>query len=268
MKRFPSLLSLVLLTSTVLFGCNGSTVRSSNSGSVEVAVSRQDSSSVDRQRAKVHSELGRLYLQDGRYDIALSEAEIAFDADSGYAPAYNLQALVFMALRNSDSAEESFRKALNLAPNDPEIHNDFGWFLCQTGKAQESIGHFKVAIDNRLYTSPVKALTNAGLCSLSLKSDRQAEDYLQRALTMDRTNVAALYWLADIAYRDQRLAEARQRLKDLHVQIDPTAESAWLALRVDRKLGDRESEARNMGTLRRKYRESPEYQKLMRGEFD
>ena len=50
--------------------------------------------------------------------------------------------------------------------------------------------------------------------------------------------------------------------------MEPTAETVWLALRIDRKLGNRESEARNAGILRRKYRDSAEYQLMLRGEFD
>jgi type IV pilus assembly protein PilF len=255
----------------VLAGCavtGMSAPSGEDGGSVEVAVSRQEATSSERQRAKVHTELGRLYLMEGQYEVALDEARIAIEAESGYAPAHNLTALVHMALRKNDSAQESFQRALSLASSDPEINNDFGWFLCQTGRAKESIAHFKVAINNRLYTSPVKALTNAGLCSIINKDDRQAENYLVQSLRLDRGNVAALYWLADLTYRGKRHAEARQWLNELHNQSEPSAASAWLGLRIDRKLSDREGEARYMGILRRKYRESAEFQKLTRGEFD
>lgn len=235
---------------------------------VERAVSRQTSTSEIRNRAKVHTELGRLYLGQSRYEVALDEARIAIEAESSYAPAHNLMALVYMALEKNDLAEKSFLEALQLASTDPEINNDFGWFLCQTGKAKLSIGYFRVAIGNPLYQAPVKALTNAGLCSLVIKEDKQAEEFLLRSLRLDPRNPTAVFWLADIAYRSGRLPEAKQRLKDLNTLIEPSPEAVWLALRVDRKLGDREGEARNMGILRRKFRETPEYQKMMRGEFD
>lgn len=266
--RVLSWSALVLLSSTLLLGCNSAAVRDGEAGTVELAVSRQESTSADRQRAKVHTELGRLYLQDNRFDVALGEARIALESDSGYAPAYNLRGLVYMALRKDDLAEDGFRQAISLAPNDPEINNDYGYFLCRSGRPRDSIRHFRLAFNNRLYETPAKALTNAGYCSILSGENRQGEEYLLRALQIDRTNVAAHYWLAELAYREQRLSDARQRLNQLHAQIEPTAESAWLALRVDRKLGDREGEAHNMGTLRRKYRDSPEYQKLMRGEYD
>ena len=270
--RKLSLLSLLLLTAVSLTACNSTAPRSDESIAsmpVEQAVSRQAATTDTRQRAKIHAELGRLYMLDGRFDVALEEARIAIEIDSSYAPAYNLKGLVHMALRKNDLAESSFRDALNLAPNDPEINNDYGWFLCQREKYKESISYFKVAIANPLHQSMAKSLTNAGWCSVAAKDDRQAEEFLLRALRMDRRNITALYWLADIAYRDKRLMDARQRLTELHALLDePTAATAWLAMRVERKLGDRDNEARYMGILRRKYRDSEEYLKMSRGEFD
>lgn len=257
-----------VLLAALLAACTSNGPRDAESVNVEQAVSRQTTSSTDRQRAKVHAELGRLYLLEGRYEVALDEARVAISAEGSYAPAHNLMALVYMALRKNELAEQSFRQALSLASGDPEINNDYGWFLCQTGKAKESIGYFKVAIGNPLYQTPGKVLTNAGLCSLSIKEDRQAEDYLLRAVRLDRANTAALYGLADIAYRTNRLTDAQLRMKELHALSEPNAASAWLALRIERKLGDREAEARFMGILRRKHRNSVEYQKLSRGEFD
>lgn len=258
----------ILLLTAFLAACNSNAPRDAESVNVEQAMSRQTSSSEARQRAKVHTELGRLYLMEGRYEVALDEAHVAVEAEGGYAPAYNLMGLVYMALRKNELADQSFRQSLNLASGDPELNNDYGWFLCQTGKAKESIGYFKVAIANPLFQSPGKALTNAGLCSLRIKDDAQAEDYLSRSLRLDRANTSALYWLADIAYRTGRLADAQLRLKELHALSEPSAATAWLALRIERKLGDREAEARFMGIIRRKYRNSDEYQKLSRGEFD
>lgn len=237
-------------------------------GSVEQAVSRQTATNDARQRAKVHTDLGMLYMLDGRYEVALEEARIALDADNAYAPAHNLMGLTYMALRQHARAEQGFRQALSLASGDPEINNDYGWFLCQTGKAKESISYFRVTIGNPLYQAPGKALTNAGLCSVLAKEDRQAEEYLLRALRFDRANTTALFWLADIAFRGNRLTDARQRMNELHAQLEPTAQTAWLGLRIERKLGDRGGEARYMGILRSKYRDSDEYMKMSRGEFD
>lgn len=260
----PILLSLFL--AAWLAGCASNTA--TRADNVEQAVVRQTETNEVRQRAKVHAELGALYLQDGRPEVALEEARKSLDADSSYAPAHSLTGLIYMSLRKSDLAEASLRRALQLAPGDPEINNNYGWFLCQSNRIKDSYAYFQTALGNPLYLTPAKALTNIGICALMEKDDRKAEEYLLRSIRADRSNLRAYYLLADINYRTKRYDDARQWLSDLHKKMEPTSESAWLALRVDRLLGDREGEARYIGILRRKYRDSPEYQKLSRGEFD
>ena len=236
--------------------------------SAEQPVSQQTASTDTRQRAKVHTELGTLYMQRGNMGVALEEARAALSADPGYAPAYNLLGLVHMQLREDSVAESNFEKALAAAPGDPEINNSFGWFLCQTGREQRSLQHFLAAIKSPLYATPSLPYTNAGICSMRIKDDKAAEDYFVKALRLDGNNDRALYFLASIAYRQGKVAAARQQLQELHKLTEPSAESLWLAVRIERKLGDRDSEARLAAQLRRRFPGSQEQQMLMQGQFD
>jgi type IV pilus assembly protein PilF len=222
----------------------------------------------DQTRAKARTDLGLAYLRDGRYEIALDEAQTALSITESYAPAHNLMALVRMGLGQNDQADASFRQAVRLAPNNPEYANNYGWFLCQTGKIKESFGLFNRALNNPLYKSPALALHNMGVCALMNKDDIAGESYLFRALKLDPNNPRAYYLLAEVEYRRKRYDDAREWLKKLHAKIEPTAETLWLSLRIDRKLGDRRSEAVSTGALRGKFRDSPEYILMMRGEFD
>lgn len=237
-------------------------------GAAEQAVSQQTTTSETQQRAKVHTELGSLYLESGRFGVAQDEARIAVGADPNYAPAYNLLALIHMNLRENAAADEEFQKALRLAPNDPEINNNYGWFLCQTDRPKQSVPHFMAAIKNPLYTTPSKAMTALGICYVKLQDDAAAEDFLSRAVRIDPTNVEGKYWLADLYYRKGRYYEARHSLSELNRQVEPNAQSLWLALRVERRIGDREAEARYASQLRRKFQGTPEYQKLMQGQYE
>ncbi len=264
---------LMFSLATLLVGCAGGAPRSAGvpadkANVVEQSVSTQNATTDNRQRAKAHTELAQKYLQLERFDVVLEEARIALEADSDYAPAYSLLGQTYMVLRQNDQAESNFIKALQLAPADPEINDNYGWFLCQTGRVKESFAYFNLALRNPLYQTPAKALTGAGICSMLDGDDANGESYLFRALKLDPNNFRAYYLLADIGYRNRRYDDARDWLKQLHAKMEPTAETAWLALRVERKLGDREGEARFTGVLRRKFRDAPEYQLLQRGEFD
>ena len=231
-------------------------------------MSTKPAQSEQQQRAKVHTELGSLYMLDGRVAIALEEARIALASDPDYAPAYNLLGLAHMTLNEPRLAEENFERALRLAPGDPEITNNFGWFLCQSGREQRSIAYFMAAARNPLYTTPTRPFTNAGICSLALKDEKAAEDYFSTALRLSPTNTQALFWLADIAYRKGRLQDARQLTTDIEKMIEPTAEVVWLALRIERKLGNRDAEARYAAQLRRRFAGSPEQRLLLQGQYD
>lgn len=250
----------------LLAGC---TATGSGSGQgAQQAVSAQPAEGEQQQRAKVHTELGSLYMLDGRSAIALEEARIALAADPNYAPAYNLLGLTHMVLNEPRLAEDNFQKALRLAPGDPEISNNYGWFLCQNGREQGSIAYFMAAANNPLYTTPTKPYTNAGVCSVRLKDDKAAEEHLMTALRLSPTNTQALFWLADIAHRQGRYSEARQWAGDIEKMMEPTAEVIWLTLRIERKLGNREAEARYASQLRRRFPGSPEQRLLAQGQYE
>jgi len=259
-------LSLILMV-LFLAACNGSSpVRQDEPA--QQSMSQQMASSESQRRAKAHTELGALYLQQGRHAVALEEAKIALSADSSYAPAFDLLGLTHLDLREYSIAEQNFRRALSLAPGDPDINQSYGWFLCQTGNEQESIAYFQRAVKNPLYTMPAKSYLSAGICSLRLKDDKAAEFFFNMALRYDANNAQSNYWLADIRYRQNRYAEAKQRIEEVHRAIEPNPETLWLAIRIDRKSGDREAEVRNTSQLRRKFPTSAEYQRLMQGQFE
>jgi type IV pilus assembly protein PilF len=262
----------LMLAASVLAACvstrGGGTVASEGTVPAVQAMSQQEPQTDERKRAKAHTDLGALYIQDGRYAVALEEAKIALSADSGYAPAYNLQGLVHMFLGERGPAEEAFGRALSIAPNDPEINNNYGWFLCQTGREADSISRFRMAYRNTLYNTPTKPYTNAGICYLRMKDYKAAEEHLNIALRIDPSNTQARYWLAETYYQTNRLIEARQQVTDLGRMIDPNVEVVWLGARIERKQGDREAELRYTTLMRRKFQDTPQYQSMIQGRFE
>lgn len=239
----------------------------STTRSAEVPVAQQQATGT-RQRAKIHVELGALYLQDGRLPVALQEGRIAVEADSTYALGYNLLGLVYMAMDDNALAEENFKRALSLAPGDPDISNNYGWFICNAGRFAESLPYFRTAFQHPLYQAPGKALTNAGMCAYKLKDYAAAESYLNSALRYNRSNTLALYWRGEVYLSTKRLEEARMSVADLSKMIDPTPDVAWLGLRVERAAGDRDAEMRYATQLRRRFPESPQYQQMIKGEYE
>ena len=199
--------------------------------------------------------------------VALDELTQALQANQDYAPAYSVRGLVHMALREDKEAEEDFKKSLQLDNADSDTHNNYGWFLCQRGREKESIPQFMVAIKNPLYTTPGLAYLNAGLCSRKAGNNKDAEEFLQNALRVQPELTQALFALADLNFANADYFAAKKYFMNLSQKTDNlTAEQLWLGVRINRKLGDRNSEASFGTQLRNRFPDSREAQLLMHGE--
>jgi type IV pilus assembly protein PilF len=221
-----------------------------------------------RNRAKLHTELASLYYGNGNLGVALEELRSATTADSNYAPAHGMYGLVYMQMRENDRAEASFERALRLSPNDADINHNYGWFLCQTGRETASIKHFLHAVRNPLYSTPWRSYSAAGFCTLKANQVKDAEAFFERALKLEPDEPGALLNLGHIRYRQGNVGEARRLVARHNKLVTPSAESLWLALRIERRLGERVAEQAFANQLRRRYPSSPEYEALRRGQYD
>jgi len=217
--------------------------------------------------AKVHTELGGLYYERAQLGIAMDELKQALQADPDYAPAYSVRGLVHMALREDKEAEEDFKRSLSLDSTDSDTHNNYGWFLCQRGRENESIPHFMAAIKNPLYTTPGIAYLNAGLCSRKAGNNKDAEEFLQKALLVQPELTQAMYALADLNFSNADYISAKKNFSNFSQRSENlTAEQLWLGVRINRKVGDRSSEASYATQLRNRFPDARETKSLIHGE--
>jgi type IV pilus assembly protein PilF len=232
-------------------------------------VSEQTATSDQRSKAKIHVELGTAYLEGARFSVALDEAKAAISYDSTYAPAHLLLGLVYSYLEQYDLALPEFEQAARLAPGDPEVNNSYGWFLCSRGRETEGLQRLDQAARNPYYRTPARAYTNAGLCYVRVKQDANAEQQFTRAYQLDQSNRVALFQLASISYRARQYERARQWLSILQRQMPAsTAETLWLGLRIEHKLGNASAESNYAMQLRRDFAASDEYQALLQGNYE
>lgn len=255
MKVFNLVLLVLLLT-----GC-ASQPAGGDADAVQTDSSRAQAS------AKIHTELAGMYYERGQYGVALEELAIALKKDSDYAPAYNVRGLVHMALLEDDQAERDFRRSLDLDESNSGARNNYGWFLCQRGRERESVKQFMAAVKNPLYTTPEKAFLNAGLCSKKAGMMVEAEGYLKRALIMQPKMAEALLGMAELNYARADFVSAKmyfQRFAQLGTEM--TAANLMFAIRIERKVGDRNSEASYKTQLRKRFPESRETKIMLSGE--
>lgn len=215
-------------------------------------------------RARAHTDLGAVYFQQKQYEVALEEFTQATKIDPSFGLGFNGLGLVYSALGQDDIASANFKKAVEVDPNNSESHNNFGSFLCAKGHYDASIKEFLAAVKNPLYTTPAMAYTNAGICSMRKNDVTNAEVYLQKALEIEPLSNMAAYQLATLQFNRNDAPAAKKTLQ--HVMLgQPAPEMLWLAIQIERVVGERDAEASYSLQLRRQYPESAQAKLLQSG---
>ncbi|MBI1284876.1 MAG: type IV pilus biogenesis/stability protein PilW [Thiobacillus sp.] len=252
----------IVLGAALLAGCAGEPAVQDN----KAATPQADSDSL--QRARAFTNLAGAYYARAQYKIALDELRKAIIADSHYGPAYDVYGLIYMDLEENSLAEENFRRAIELDRNDSEARNNYGWFLCTRGRYQEGLEQFSAALRNPLYTRPEQAMTNAGLCAEKSGDLMLAEANLVKSLKLQPDNPNTILKLAALNFRQDRLPDAQRLLEHFAELAPPTAESLWLGVRLERKLGNRSQEAAYGLQLRKNFPDSNEARMLLAGQYE
>ncbi len=133
---------------------------------VAVLACAHGASSKDRRSADIHHDLGVEALRAGRFPDALRELDAALAVDEGFPEAHRARAQVLQfGFGKLDEAEREYRRAVALRPAFSEAHNELGQLLAVTGRFDEAIREFDVALENMLYKEPFMARCNKGLAT-------------------------------------------------------------------------------------------------------
>ncbi len=243
----------------VLAGCVSQTT-------VETKLPDQSAPSEPGFRAKLHTERAGEYFKIGNYATAIDAAQTALQHVPGYAPAYNMLGIIYMQLRQDDKAQQAFDQAFRLAPNDSEVLNNYGWFICERRNPKEAMSYFETALRNPLYISPERAFHNAGHCAKKIGNVAIAETYLRGALNKSPLYAPSLFDLADLLYGMGRMKEAESLIaRYMQVVPMPPAEGLALAVKLARVTGDKSSEAGFVQQMRRRFPDDPRTREAIEG---
>ena len=218
-----------------------------------------------RLRAEVHTALAGEYYQRGNFVVALSETRAAIKDDSSYFGAYNMQGLILMELKEDELARDSFNQALRLTPNNPEVLNNYGWFLCiRANETQRGLDLMKRAQEDKMYPTPEKAYLSAGLCLRRVGRDAEAEDQLRRAVLIRPDLIGALYNLAQITFARGSMTDAENYLlRYMRLTSQPSLEALVMGVKIARARSDPGAEQSYLQQMRRRFPDSPEFAELI-----
>lgn len=192
----------------------------------------------DREAARQYYQLGARYFKNGNYQLARDRLERAVKLDRNLAIAHSVLALTYERLDNSRLAAEHHEKAVRAAPRDHVVRNAYAVWLCGQKRYDDAVSHFERAAGSPDNNDPEVTLTNAGVCLATSADLDGAERYLRRALQENPAYGEALIQASLVMYRKQEFLQARAFLQRYLAANKPTAEVLFLAVQIERSLGD------------------------------
>jgi type IV pilus assembly protein PilF len=250
-----------------LQGCasNGATSSANDAHAGLVTPSDEPES---RRRARIRLELAASYFENGQTDVALDEVKQALAIDPTYADAFNVRGLIYMRLNDLPLAEDSYRRALSLRGNDPDVLHNYGLLQCRQKKYAEADQNFERALASPTYGARGKTLMARGLCQSSAGQLPEAELTLLKAYELDAGNPVVGYHLSSLLLKRNELTRAQFYIRRLNNSQFANSESLWLGIKVERAVGDTVAMRQLADQLRRRFPESREIGAYERGAFN
>ncbi len=193
----------------------------------------------DREKlARLYATKGGAYLARGNFKAALADLQKALRLDPDNAVAHATLALLYEDLDMPEKAAGHYEAALRLAPENPQILNNYGRFLCKQGRYDEGLAHLSRAGDDKLYDKRWTALVNAGECAQRAGRLQAAETWLRQALRLNPEAPEALAAMARLMAEQGKWLSARAFLQRYEAVAQPSRKMLELGYRIERALGD------------------------------
>jgi len=215
---------------------------------------------VDRQAAlDSHVQAARDYLQRGDTDNALRHLRKAVEIDPDAAEVHATTAYAYELTRDFKLADEHYRKALRADPKLSSARNNYGVFLFKQGRIDDARHQFRLAVEDTLYSRRFDAFYNLAMCDLKLGEVDDAQENLERSLTLNRQYAPAMLELAGIYLEQGQAGTAQQLYDNFRTRSRQNAHSLWLGIRIAAANGNRDALASYALALKNLFPESEEY---------
>ncbi|HTP40534.1 MAG TPA: type IV pilus biogenesis/stability protein PilW [Steroidobacteraceae bacterium] len=182
--------------------------------------------------------LGAAYMQQNNLTAAKEVLDKANKESPENAEVHAMLAVLQERLGDNRKADTEHRTALRLAPENPDVQNNYAVFLCRTGKTAEGVKLFETAAANKLYRTPWVAYTNAGVCLRNEKRNDEASKELALALNANPAYTEAVFQAAELELMQGMLVEARVRVSAWLLQNPATPEMLQLGWRIAKAQAD------------------------------
>ena len=216
----------------------------------------------DSDAAESNYHLGSQYFLRGNYERARDALNRAIEFDPRMAKAHMMLGLTYENLEVPRLAAEHHRLAVRYEPDNIDVRNSYAVYLCRQrdfAAAREQFDRVARLPEN---DNPAIVLTNAGVC-MSQKPDAEAaEEYFREALGKKRDYPEALLQLTLLKHRAGDGLSARAFLQR-YLAVQPASPSIlFLAVQIEKGMGNERAEADYTRRLLEDFPESPEARRL------
>ena len=190
-----------------------------------------------KQAAELNVKLAVGYIQRKEYKPAKDKLLKAIEQDPDYLPGYKTLAYLYAFLGLTDKAENMYDEASDISPDDSDLLNSHGAFLCSINKLDEAQEKLSAAYKNPFYETAYLAESNAGSCYIKSGEYRKAERLLRKSLRVKPDIPGSLISMAEVGVKTERFLMARAYIQRYHSVHAVSAESLWIQAQAERALG-------------------------------
>ena len=194
-----------------------------------------------KEAAKMNVQMASGYIQRGQLEVAKDKLTKAIEQDPTYIPGLTTMAVLMEMVNELDKAEDYYQDALDVDGRNPDLHNNYGQFLCKRNKFETALKHFDIAVNDPFYLTPEITYANIGFCLMQGdKPDfKKAEVNLRKAIKINPKMASALLSMGELGIKTKQYLMARAYMQRYHEVDRKTANSLWLQIQAEKALGDK-----------------------------
>jgi type IV pilus assembly protein PilF len=206
------------------------------------------------------------YIKQGKPESAIEILQRAIKQDPKLADAHSMIAVAYDQLGAREDAENHYKKATQLEPDNSAAANAYAVFLCRETRWKDAEPYFQRAVANLKYQTPEVSYTNAGVCAMNAGDRQKAEQNFRAALTRKPNYADALEGMLDLSYQDKNYLQARAFLARYRDVKPATAEVLLMCFNIEDQLKNHDAANRCAAQLREGFPDSPEVQQLVQAQ--
>ena len=214
--------------------------------------------------AELNAELGLGYMRQGQYKRAMSKLEKAEKFDSDNVKMLHYKGELHRRIGQLKEAGEYFARAIELAPDDEVLQNNYGVYLCGIKKYDQAVNIFYKSLEDPLYENKASVYENIGLCRLWQGQNKQAESAFHQALAINKNMSTSLLELAKMSF-DRGEKKQSYNYYNRYISLAAhTPESLWLGILIENGRGAKNTVASYKVKLKGRYPDAKETKLLMK----